>query len=338
MQVAIPQKDTGGREMKKKFIVMLTIVLTFCGLPLLVGAEDLFDGELYIYMFDDNPEPGPNLLIGRRARGVDGEESPVQNLDQLLLISGEGWDGDYYSQQSASIIFRATEDFAPGATGGEIRFRTTENGTDSARDRMRITNNGFVGIGTNFPSSILEVVAVDALPRVISTSYHSTVSGDHASGGVFTGRLFRGTRGEESPVQMDDTIAAFTGQGYNGAGVGGGSKGAMFIRAEENWTPVAQGTRIVFVTTPTGSSSPSERLRISSEGNVGIGTETPQSSLQVNGYVQLALTEGNRPPEEDCDEPSEYGRMLVDQYKSYLYICVEDGWNIMQGKKLKGKK
>ena len=214
MQVAIPQKDTGGREMKKKFIVMLTIVLTFCGLPLLVGAEDLFDGELYIYMFDDNPEPGPNLLIGRRARGVDGEESPVQNLDQLLLISGEGWDGDYYSRQSASIIFRATEDFAPGATGGEIRIRTTENGTDTPTDRMRITHNGYVGIGTT----------------------------------------------------------------------------------------------------------------------------APKSALQVEGYVQLDLTGGSLPPDEDCNEIEEYGRMVVDEINEDMYICVVSGWKTLQGKKAKKAK
>jgi len=143
--------------MNRKIIIVLTIALTVFGIPLLVGAEDIFDGEVYIYMFDDNPEPGPSLLIGRRARGVDAAEFPVLYHDQLLLISGEGWDGDYYSRQSASIIFRATEDFAPGATGGEIRIRTTENGTDTPTDRMRITHNGYVGIGTTAPKSALQV-------------------------------------------------------------------------------------------------------------------------------------------------------------------------------------
>lgn len=60
-------------------------------------------------------------------------------------------------------------------------------------------------------------------------------------------------------------------------------------------------------------------------GNVGIGTTNPQSKLQVEGYVQLALTPG-APPSADCDEASERGRMKVDSAAGMLYICVDSGW------------
>jgi hypothetical protein len=60
-------------------------------------------------------------------------------------------------------------------------------------------------------------------------------------------------------------------------------------------------------------------------GNVGIGTASPQSSLQVEGYVQLALTAGS-PPVSDCDEISERGRMKVDNSAGLLFICVDSGW------------
>jgi hypothetical protein len=68
-----------------------------------------------------------------------------------------------------------------------------------------------------------------------------------------------------------------------------------------------------------------ERMRIDSAGNLGIGTTTPQSTLQVNGYVQLALTTG-APPAADCDAASEYGRMKVDATGNKLYICTSTGW------------
>jgi len=63
----------------------------------------------------------------------------------------------------------------------------------------------------------------------------------------------------------------------------------------------------------------------STAGNVGIGTASPQSSLQVEGYVQLALTSG-APPSSDCDEASERGRMKIDNSAGLLYICVDSGW------------
>lgn len=59
--------------------------------------------------------------------------------------------------------------------------------------------------------------------------------------------------------------------------------------------------------------------------NVGIGTSTPQSALQVNGYVQLALTSGP-PPAADCDQTSKAGRMKVDAVNSKLYVCTNTGW------------
>jgi len=60
-------------------------------------------------------------------------------------------------------------------------------------------------------------------------------------------------------------------------------------------------------------------------GNVGIGTASPQSALQVMGYVQLdTLTAA--PPAADCDAASERGRMKVDIVNNMLYICTNSGW------------
>jgi hypothetical protein len=61
------------------------------------------------------------------------------------------------------------------------------------------------------------------------------------------------------------------------------------------------------------------------KGNVGIGTQSPQSALQISGYVQLDLTAGS-PPASDCDQSSERGRMKVDSSARLLYICTDSGW------------
>ncbi len=60
-------------------------------------------------------------------------------------------------------------------------------------------------------------------------------------------------------------------------------------------------------------------------GNVGVGTTSPQSALQVEGYLQMdTLT--TAPPAADCDEMSERGRMKVDVANNVLYICTDSGW------------
>ncbi|HEV7375418.1 MAG TPA: hypothetical protein VGN95_11915 [Pyrinomonadaceae bacterium] len=66
-------------------------------------------------------------------------------------------------------------------------------------------------------------------------------------------------------------------------------------------------------------------LSINNSGSVGIGTTTPQSALQVSGYVQLDLTSG-APPAVDCDAVAEYGRMKVDATGNKLYVCTSTGW------------
>lgn len=73
------------------------------------------------------------------------------------------------------------------------------------------------------------------------------------------------------------------------------------------------------------SSTASDQFLISAGGGVGINTNSPQSALQVNGYIQLALTSGVPPPA-DCDAAPEYGRMKVDAVNKKLWVCTNAGW------------
>ena len=50
----------------------------------------------------------------------------------------------------------------------------------------------------------------------------------------------------------------------------------------------------------------------------------------LTGYTQLATTI-NAPPDADCDNTSEYGRMKVDATNELLYICVVSGWMSVAG-------
>ena len=52
-----------------------------------------------------------------------------------------------------------------------------------------------------------------------------------------------------------------------------------------------------------------------------------EGNLQVAGaYIQFPTISGANPTSEDCNEDSEYGRMVVRVDTSTLYICVVSGW------------
>jgi len=82
---------------------------------------------------------------------------------------------------------------------------------------------------------------------------------------------------------------------------------------------------IEFYTGARGSETKTMHIE-GSNGNVGIGTDTPNSALQViGGYIQLDVSSG-LPPAEDCDSIDEIGRMKVDDSTTDLYICTSSGW------------
>ena len=74
-----------------------------------------------------------------------------------------------------------------------------------------------------------------------------------------------------------------------------------------------------------GNQAEGLRVVFSDDGKVGIGTTDPQSTLQVDGYVQLDLTSG-APPPPDSNASAEYERMKLDPIAGLLYICKTGGW------------
>jgi hypothetical protein len=152
-------------------------------------------------------------------------------------------------------------------------------------------NSGNVGIGTSSPVGKLEVIETSTGPNrgLISSQYSS----DNTAANSQT-RKARGTPSSPEAILAGDVISNYQTLGYNGTAFG--QAGSWNFIAEENFTPTSQGTYLVLRTTSLGSTSNTEKMRITSVGNVGIGTAAPNSKLHiVGGDIEVGSTfEGNR--------------------------------------------
>ena len=294
------------------------------GAKLTVAGE----GELIanaVVAYGDTSDVIP-VFVGARARGTHSAPTAVQQGDLLTLFVSKGHMGTGFTYWSnAGIIIKAAENFSETNQGTKINFLTTPNGAINKQTRMTIDHNGKVGIGTTSPASTLEIASDSAEANSIAmlsvTTYDDSAS---TSPAVVTGRRARGTKASPSRVLSGDFLASMGSRGYGDTGFGGYTAATQF-EATEDFTDSTKGTAMLFRTSLNGTTSPTERMRIDHNGNVGIGTTTPQSALQVNGYTQLALTSGS-PPAVDCNEVTERGRMKVDDTAGLLYICVASGW------------
>ena len=133
-----------------------------------------------------------------------------------------------------------------------------------------------VGIGTTNPVAPLEIQSLAASMR--QTRYSDT---GVQSAGLTVQRSGGTTVGTDVIVQDGWRIANFNLRGYDG----GTYRTAASIQAHIDGTPGVGDMpgRLTFFTTADGSSSATERMRIDSSGRVGIGTSTPQNTLNVIG-------------------------------------------------------
>ncbi len=88
-------------------------------------------------------------------------------------------------------------------------------------------------------------------------------------------------------VQSGDSLGAISFRGYTGAAYTG-SKGFISAITTENWSATANGTKMDFRTTPNTTTTLTARMTIDQNGNIGVGTTTPQAS----SLLDLSSTTG----------------------------------------------
>ena len=195
-----------------------------------------------------------NVLRQKPAGGAAGYFAEGANSDTWLgLYSGTG------AGDSAALFYPSTGSFRIGST--------TATGTTGFSEKLRITADGNVGIGTTAPGSSLEVV------------------GDYSAGATGYGTL-NITSNNTGNVGADGRASL----GFSAPFAPGGTR-ILYGLIEGRKDPTGgQGNTkgfLSFSTSPQSSTGPVERMRVDSNGRLLIGTSTSTSVAGSAATVQI---------------------------------------------------
>ncbi len=215
-------------------------------------------------------------------KAADAETVGGKPLSAFVLAgstTGTAADGLTYVNPQAPKTGLSAAGLLPQASNGTPGYLGLFTSTTDLGNSVIYQNGTSIGVGTTTPAAPFHSVTT-AAPEAFFDVYNNSLG---ALPVVF--RAARGTPASPSAVQTDDILGGLAVRGYGATAFSSG-RGQVMYKAAENWTDAAQGTYLQFTTTPTGSASWAERLRITPAGNIGIGTPTPAQLLSVAGTIE----------------------------------------------------
>ncbi|MCR4333795.1 MAG: hypothetical protein NUV60_02170 [Patescibacteria group bacterium] len=144
------------------------------------------------------------------------------------------------------------------------------------------SNKAIIGDTTDRTIGIADRLQIPGTTEITSSLGFSMWSADALSSRIEFGKSRGAALGTNTIVQNNDVLATIAGYGANGSTFTNAANIFMEVDGTPGATTDMPG-RLTFYTTPDGSGTALERMRIDNAGNVGIGTTSPASKLVVYG-------------------------------------------------------
>ena len=252
-------------------------------------------GKLSFYTQPDGGSLTQRILLDADGNVGIGTNSP----DELLHLNSSGLSFIRLERDSTSLVvdqdiggieFETRDSNSAGVgaavladadgSAGEVRLSFHTGAGGSASERLRIDSDGNVGIGVTNPEAHLVVASGNT--SAVSELYIDTYATANYSDSILHFRRSdTGSFGSLQETTDTDDLGTIYASGINSSSTraiaGGivfeqeGSAGATYVPAQ-----------IQFYTA-TSSAAIAQRMVLNSAGNLGIGTDDPESTMQVTG-------------------------------------------------------
>ena len=215
---------------------------------------------------------GPSHAFLKSRHGSIGSSTTiVQDDDELGGLIWYADDGNDFYSSSARIFAAIDGSPSENDVPGRLVFATTADGANSPTERMRIEADGDVRIG-------------GVISNESSTINAGLVSISGAADGEFAALTLRNSQAQDTgtneTTRLDLTWAD---------GGGNTAAGSAIIAGKEGTYATAGTANSYLAFSTTASNTVTERMRIDSSGNVGVGSNDPDSAAPTGSATPRIL-------------------------------------------------
>ena len=264
------------------------------------GTIDLFNtSRVYNY-------GNASTFVFRTASGTQASPSAISTSSYVGQIVLNGFSGTNY-RTVARVLALSDGAISESSSPGSLIFDTTPSGTITPTERLRITSDGKLGVGTSAPGAILHATSADnAKTAVLAGATNRIRAYGHLAS--FGGSVIEATNNAESafaPLLLNGSSLTLGNNGtaiatVTSIGIGIGTtapstqlhtyaaSGAVTLRVQSGAGigDFAQaGTELYVANAANGSTSfwtnGSEKARVTSDGKLLVGTSSASTSSTI---------------------------------------------------------
>lgn len=183
---------------------------------------------------------------------------------------------------TASLLFQTAYSGRAemGLAGSDaFQVKVSADGATWRAAMMVDPTTGYVGMGTATPLSRIEVRGLLANDAQIKVLREQTIA--NGGGGMVMHHV---NAGGGLPVAGDRLGYVLFGTTSAGANFQGGG---LVARAEADYSTSSLPTYFAIETAPAGSTARAERMRITSDGKIGVNTTSPTCAMDIAGPVRV---------------------------------------------------